>query len=267
MDLPVRPAICKQGRSGFVHQPAFQLGGFPAGARCPGSETYSITPVGAASSNAQGEGANHAATTANRLENSSLLLSYEVQKSLVQNLGATDRGARRARFAVLASATMPAILIEGGYMSHPVEGKKIFSAAYRRQMAQAMVKGILDYQRLTSPPSPVASSRRRRTREGLRFQDARGESASLPSANDFVRRKIASGRRFVRLCGQFPFPCADFPIRAGVFRFVRPFFNPCGRSLVSCGPTPRPCGNFPIRADVFRSVRAKMPRFDGFWRI
>ena len=47
---------------------------------------------------------------------------------------------------------MPAILIEGGYMTHPVEGKKIFDAAYQQQMAAAIVKGILNYQKLTAPP-------------------------------------------------------------------------------------------------------------------
>ena len=47
---------------------------------------------------------------------------------------------------------MPAILVEGGYMSHPVESKKIYDAAYRRQMAQAIVIGILTYQRSVSPP-------------------------------------------------------------------------------------------------------------------
>jgi hypothetical protein len=91
-----------------------------------GPETYCITPVGAASSNAQGEGANYGATTANFSERKSLLLAYQVQRSLVKNLGAEDRGVRRARFAVLRDAAMPAILIESGYMTHPVEGQKDF---------------------------------------------------------------------------------------------------------------------------------------------
>ena len=105
-------------------------------------------------SNAQGEGADHGATPANRVENKSLLLAYQMQKSLVKNLGVDDRGVRRARFAVLRDAEMPAILIEGGYMTHPVEGKKIFDAGYRKQMAAAIVKGILNYQKLTAPPPP-----------------------------------------------------------------------------------------------------------------
>jgi N-acetylmuramoyl-L-alanine amidase len=124
-----------------------------------GPETYCITPVGASSSNAQGEGRDYGPTTANRYECKSLLFAYQIEKSLVQNLGVNDRGVRRARFAVLRDAAMPAILIECGYMTHPVEGKKILDTAYRRQMAQAIVKGILNYQKLTASPVPsIATS-------------------------------------------------------------------------------------------------------------
>ncbi|HEY4415754.1 MAG TPA: N-acetylmuramoyl-L-alanine amidase [Verrucomicrobiae bacterium] len=122
-----------------------------------GPETYCITPVGAASSNSQGEGSSHGATAANRVEQKSLLLAYQVQKSLVIGLSATDRSVRRARYAVLRDATMPAILIEGGYMSHPIEGKKIFDAGYRKQMAAAIVRGVQNYQKLTAPPVPAVT--------------------------------------------------------------------------------------------------------------
>jgi len=122
-------------------------------AHVQGPETYCITPVGASSSNAQGEGADHAACTANRVEQKSLLLAWQVQRALVNNLDAEDRNVRRARFAVLRDAEMPAVLIESGYMTHPVEGKKIFTSAYRQAIAAAIVKGILGYQKLTSPPA------------------------------------------------------------------------------------------------------------------
>lgn len=154
VELPARPAIANRaGADLFIslHFNAVESGS----GGVQGPETYCITPVGAASSNAQGEGANHAATAANRYESNSLLFAYQVQKSFVQYLGAEDRGARRARFAVLRDTAMPAILIEGGYMSHPAEGKKIYSAAYRRQMAGALVNAIQAYQRLTSPPPPA----------------------------------------------------------------------------------------------------------------
>jgi N-acetylmuramoyl-L-alanine amidase len=153
VELPDRPVLAnRRGADLFVslHFNATQAGKNEV----EGPETYCITPIGASSSNAQGEGGDSGATTANRYENKSLLLAYQMEKSLVQNLGANDRGVRRARFAVLRDAAMPAILIEGGYMTHPSEGKKIFDPAYRKQMAAAIVKGILAYQKLTAPVIP-----------------------------------------------------------------------------------------------------------------
>jgi N-acetylmuramoyl-L-alanine amidase len=158
VELPERPALAnRRGADLFV---SLHFNATPTGKDdVEGPQTYCITPVGASSTDAQGEGANYGPTMANRVEQRSLLLAYQVQKSLVMNLSAKDRGVRRARYAVLRDATMPAILIEGGYMTHPVERKKIYDAAYRRQMAQAMVKGILAYQRLVSPPPPVVPAK------------------------------------------------------------------------------------------------------------
>ncbi len=150
VELPVRPDIANRNNADLfvsLHFNATESGK----AEVSGPETYCITPVGAASSNAQGEGANYGATTANLSEKKSLLLAYQVQRALVNNLGVDDRSVRRARFAVLRDCEMPAILIESGYKTHPVEGKKIFEAAYRKQLAAAIVKGILNYQKLTAP--------------------------------------------------------------------------------------------------------------------
>jgi len=157
VELPDRPALAnRHGADLFVslHFNAAQADKNEVA----GPETYCITPVGAASSNAHGESGEFGSaigsgpTTANRFENKSLLLAYQMEKSLVQNLDANDRGVRRARFAVLRDAAMPAILIEGGYMTNPTEGKKIYDATYRKQMASAIVRGILAYQKLTAPP-------------------------------------------------------------------------------------------------------------------
>ena len=153
-ELPVRPDLAnRRGADLFI---SLHFNSAPVDpASVQGPETYCITPIGAASSNDfEGAGAGHAACPANRVEDKSLLLAYQVQRSLVRSLGVTDRGVRRARFEVLRTAEMPAILIEGGYMSHPVEGRKIFDAGWRKQMAAAIVRGILNYQKLTAPPPP-----------------------------------------------------------------------------------------------------------------
>jgi len=156
--LPDRPAMAdKAGADLFV---SLHFNATPTGRdEAEGPETYCITPVGASSSNEHVESSEFGPpvgtgpTIANRNEQKSLLLAYQVQKSLVQNLAANDRGVKRARFAVLRGAAMPAILIEGGFMTHPVESKKIYDAEYRRLMAEAIVKGILAYQRLTALPN------------------------------------------------------------------------------------------------------------------
>jgi N-acetylmuramoyl-L-alanine amidase len=155
VELPDRPALANRRNADlFV---SLHFNATPVGKNeVEGPQTYCVTPVGASSTDAQGEGSNHGPTPANRLEDESLLLAYQIQKSLVGNLDANDRGVRRARFAVLRDARMPAILIEGGYMTNPYEGKKIYSTAYRHEMAQAIVKGILAYQKLTSPPARVS---------------------------------------------------------------------------------------------------------------
>jgi len=110
-----------------------------------GAEVYCLTPVGASSTNARGEGANAGASPGNRNNDKNMFLAYQVQKALTRSLTVNDRGVRRARFEVLREATMPAVLIEAGFMSHPEEGNRIFDAGYRRQIAQAIVDGIKAY--------------------------------------------------------------------------------------------------------------------------
>ena len=117
-------------------------------AEARGTEVYAMTPVGAASTNARGEGANAGAFPGNRLDEKNMLLAYQLQKTLLRQLGSEDRGVRRARFEVLREATMPAALIEAGFLSHPVEGKKIFTPEYRRQMAKAIVEGVQAYKKI-----------------------------------------------------------------------------------------------------------------------
>ncbi len=164
VDLPERPAIANQAGANLFISLHFNASQVDKN-EVQGPETYCITPIGAQSSNARGETGEFGSsvgtgpTAENRCENQGLLLAYQIQKSLVQNLHVTDRSVRRARFAVLRDATMPAILIEGGYMTNPDEGQKIYGAAYRKQMAAAIVKGILAYQTLMLPPQPVSPAK------------------------------------------------------------------------------------------------------------
>jgi N-acetylmuramoyl-L-alanine amidase len=54
---------------------------------------------------------------------------------------------KRARFWVLRDADMPSALIEAGFMTNPADAKRIYEAAQRRSMAQAVADAVLAYKR------------------------------------------------------------------------------------------------------------------------
>jgi N-acetylmuramoyl-L-alanine amidase len=146
VDLEARPELAKRRNADlFV---SLHFNSAPTSRESVrGAEVYCMTPAGAPSSNAQGEGANTGWLPGNRSNEKNMFLAYHIQRALTRELEVEDRGVHRARFAVLRDAVMPAVLIEAGFMSHPVEGRKIFDAAYRRQMARAITDGVLEYRR------------------------------------------------------------------------------------------------------------------------
>lgn len=75
------------------------------------------------------------------------LITYHVERSLVQGLGGPDRGLKRARWAVLKDLKCPGVLTELGFMSHANTAKKLRSPAYRQKLAQGLFEGIAAYRK------------------------------------------------------------------------------------------------------------------------
>ena len=150
-DLASRPTVAKRTKADlFV---SLHFNATPVGrGTVRGVETYALTPAGARSTAAAGQGDTGGWTAGNRNNDANLLLACRIQQQLVKRLPTVDRGVRRARYWVLREAAMPAVLVEGGFMSHPTEGRKIFTAAYRQQMARAIKDGIVDYKRVVERP-------------------------------------------------------------------------------------------------------------------
>ena len=111
-----------------------------------GVEVYCLTPAGAFSTNAGGEGDTHPCD-GNRYDDRNMLLAYQTQKALCRSLPVEDRGVKRARYQVLRDAAMPGILIEGGFMTNAAEARHIDDAGYRQDMARAIAEGIQNYWR------------------------------------------------------------------------------------------------------------------------
>ena len=56
-----------------------------------------------------------------------------------------NRGVRNAPFVVLIGATMPAVLVEVGFLSNPKEESLLKKPEHRQKVAEALYKGILSY--------------------------------------------------------------------------------------------------------------------------
>jgi N-acetylmuramoyl-L-alanine amidase len=78
---------------------------------------------------------------AEHLEESSALAS-RIQEELSSVQGNPTRGVKQAPFRVLVGATMPAVLVEVAFISHPEEEKLLVSDAYQTKVAAALSKGI-----------------------------------------------------------------------------------------------------------------------------
>lgn len=72
-------------------------------------------------------------------------LAQKVQSRLIQATGALNRGVLTDAFYVIRNPTTPAILIEIGFGSNPVEGPRLAQPAYRDRIAQAIARAILDF--------------------------------------------------------------------------------------------------------------------------
>ena len=150
VDLPVRTELARRRGADLFISLHFNSAGHTSSS-IGGVEVYCMTPQRASSTNARGEGGSNGAFTGNLNNARNMLLAYELDKAIVRGAGLEDRGVKRARFEVLRGAEMPAVLIEGGFMSNPAEAKKIFSAGWRKQMAQAIVTGIGSYRKIVEP--------------------------------------------------------------------------------------------------------------------
>ena len=73
------------------------------------------------------------------------LLAYSIQRRLLAEMKLDDRGFKHDRLAVLRLVSCPAVLVEGGFLSNTAEARKIATAAYRQQLAEAIANGVVAY--------------------------------------------------------------------------------------------------------------------------
>ena len=72
-------------------------------------------------------------------------LAELVLTSLDKLLKVENRGVKSGPFYVLATAAMPAILVESAFITNPKEERKLQREAYRQRVAEALYEGIAKY--------------------------------------------------------------------------------------------------------------------------
>ena len=75
----------------------------------------------------------------------SLLYSALVQKQFKERVGRPDRGVKQAGFLVISYTTMPAVLVELGFISNPEEEDFLQSAQGQDYMASAIYRAFKEY--------------------------------------------------------------------------------------------------------------------------
>src|SRR5438876_8205447 len=131
-----------------------------------GFEIYSLTPRGAPSTYEDGLTlASVNIQNGTEADAASVELSSCIYHSLLGHIGEFDRGIKRARFAVLRLTKIPAVSVEGGFLTERGESRLIANPGWRQKLADAICTGIDNFRALADskkPPLVVADYRRQK---------------------------------------------------------------------------------------------------------
>jgi N-acetylmuramoyl-L-alanine amidase len=77
--------------------------------------------------------------------NASRKLADSILSRVIRRTSANSRGVKKGNFYVIRETSMPAVLIEGGFISNPKERSLIKSREYQEKIAQGIADGIDQY--------------------------------------------------------------------------------------------------------------------------
>jgi N-acetylmuramoyl-L-alanine amidase len=160
--LEVRAQIANKARDSiFV---SIHFNGSNDDRNATGFEIFSFTPRGAPSTSDSAVAPSAlSAQPGSAVDAQSTALSACIYHSLLGHIPEYDRGIKRARFAVLRLTKVPAVLIEGGFLTEQGQCKLIAQKEWRAKLARAISVGIESYRALgikKQPPLLVADYRK-----------------------------------------------------------------------------------------------------------
>src|SRR5213593_1769461 len=159
--LEVRAQIANAARNSiFV---SIHFNGTNDNPNATGFEIFSFTPRGAPSTSDSAVASSSVnMQPGSEVDAQSMALSACIYHSVLGHIPEYDRGIKRARFAVLRLTKVPAVLIEGGFLTERGEGRLISNKDWRGKLAAAIGVGIENYRALgkKQPPMLVADYRK-----------------------------------------------------------------------------------------------------------
>lgn len=123
-----------------------------------GIETFTLSPPGVAHYGSNWKATDDQTRVGNEHDSANIALATSVHGSILRRLGKNtfDRGIKRARFSVLSGVTHPAILLEGGFMTHPYEARLIENPEYQNAIANGVVDAVGKYRfAVARKPTPT----------------------------------------------------------------------------------------------------------------
>ncbi|MEN9974732.1 MAG: hypothetical protein RLZZ282_738 [Verrucomicrobiota bacterium] len=127
------------------------------GREARGIETFTLSPPGVSHYGRGHIPADNQARTGNEHDSANIALATSVHGSVLRRLqnNTFDRGIKHARFNVLSGVRHPAILLEGGFLSHAREARLIETPEYQNALAKGVVEAIEKYRYAVNPRPPV----------------------------------------------------------------------------------------------------------------
>lgn len=121
---------------------------FNAGGKAArGIETFTLSPPGVSHYGSNLKASDAQARAGNQHDSANIALATAIHGSVLRRLGENtfDRGIKRARFSVLSGVKHPAVLFEGGFMSHAYEARLIAHESYQNALAVGILDAINRY--------------------------------------------------------------------------------------------------------------------------
>jgi len=146
-------------------------------------------------------------------QNVAMEYSSEAAESILGQLARVGRQHReqveRANFVVLRSPDVPSVLVEVGFISNPQDEANLKSGSHRRQVAEAIVKGIRQHFFETAPQGTWIAA----NRDGSRHIVERGDTLGIIAQK--YRTSVTRIRQANNIDGDVIHPGAVLVIPAG----------------------------------------------------